>query len=73
MDNEINSMISTSVSDAQISLNCMLQSNPSQVKELAKGVLEKIEGREGQASRKKMLKAIIRKADKALKQVGMKC
>ncbi|EEY36226.1 hypothetical protein [Vibrio mimicus] len=60
--------IHTSVSDAQISLNCILDKDPKQAKNLAECLLVLIADKDGHASRIKMAKAIVRKADKAIKK-----
>ncbi|MDE1350402.1 hypothetical protein L9W80_09585 [Vibrio aestuarianus] len=67
--NKVNSLINTSVSDAQSSLECMLARNPQEAKELAQEVLDRL-GKPsmgcGQMTRISMLRAIVRKAKKQL-------
>ncbi|MDC5753594.1 hypothetical protein [Vibrio europaeus] len=67
MRNEVSALISTSVSDAKISLDNVLNKDPEEAKRLAESLLKKIGTASGQASRKKMAETIIRKANKALK------
>ncbi|MBN8090478.1 hypothetical protein J0J26_20615 [Vibrio vulnificus] len=62
----VDSLISTSVQDAKIDLQCMLSRDPERTKKLASLLLKKIEGKEGQTSRTKMAKAIVSKAERAI-------
>ncbi|WFM72913.1 hypothetical protein [Halomonas sp. CKK8] len=62
----INSLIHTSAHDAKITLEGHLQSNPTQAARLAIELLEQLKGKEGQASRRKVAAAILRKAVKAM-------
>lgn len=66
---KVSQLINTSVSDAQISLNGILSKDPEQAKNLAESILVKLANKEGQTSRMKMASAIVRKADKAIKQL----
>lgn len=65
----ISSLISTSVSDAKTTLEGHLASNPHFAARQAIDLLEVIQKREGQAARRKMAAAIVRKAAKALEGV----
>jgi hypothetical protein len=62
----LNALISTSVSDAKITLEGQLASNPYYTARMAIDLLEIIQKHEGQASRRKMAAAIVRKAAKAM-------
>ncbi|CAM3309994.1 hypothetical protein [Halomonas lysinitropha] len=65
----INSLISTSANDCRITLEGELSSNPARAARIAIELLEQLQGMEGQASRRKVTAAILRKAAKAL-EVG---
>lgn len=60
------SLINTSVHDAKVSLEGQVASNPYQAARQAIDLLEVIQKREGQESRRKMAAAIVRKAAKAM-------
>lgn len=62
----INSLISTSAHDAKITLEGMLQTDPFYAANVALTLLKELKGREGQASRRKVAAAILRKAAKAM-------
>ncbi|EGR1074285.1 hypothetical protein EFU47_08900 [Vibrio cholerae] len=66
---KVNSLINTSVSDAQSSLECMLARNPQDAKKLAQEVLDRL-GKPrmgcGNMTRISMLRTIVRKAEKQL-------
>lgn len=62
----VNSLISTSASDAQITLDGMLAHRTAEAATLALGLLIALRGKEGQASRRKVAATILRKAAKAL-------
>lgn len=62
------SLISTSVSDAKITLEGQVASNPYYAARQAIDLLEVIQKREGQAARRKMAAAIVRKAAKAMEE-----
>lgn len=58
--------ISTSVTDAKASLERCLESDPVQAARSATDLLEALQGKEGQASRRKVAAGVLRKAAKAL-------
>lgn len=62
----VNSLLHTSVSDAKITLEGMLTSRPHYAATVALTLLNDLQGKEGQASRRKMAAGILRKAAKAL-------
>lgn len=62
----INSLINTSASDCKISLEGELSSDPARAARTAIELLEQLQGREGQASRRKVAASVLRKAAKAL-------
>ncbi|MGL4829936.1 MAG: hypothetical protein ACRCXG_11630 [Vibrio sp.] len=66
---KVNSLINTSVSDAQSSLECMLARNSQDAKKLAQEVLDRL-GKPrmgcGNMTRISMLRTIVRKAEKQL-------
>lgn len=64
----INSLINTSASDAKVSLECGLGSDPIGTARTCIDLLEALQGKEGQASRRKVAAAVLRKAAKALEQ-----
>lgn len=73
MATTVENLISTSVSDAKSTLECMLSNNPERAKELAEQVIEKLwtpkpcNGvRNGNMTRVAMLRTIIRRANKLL-------
>lgn len=62
----IHHLISTSASDAKITLEGQLSSDPAAAARIAIELLEQLQGKEGQASRRKVAAAILRKAAKAM-------
>lgn len=66
---KVNSLINTSISDAQSSLECMLARNPQDAKKLAQDALVRL-GKPsmgcGNMTRISMLRTIVRKAEKQL-------
>ena len=62
----LNSLISTSVSDAKTSLELLLARDPAGTARDALTLLEQLQGEDGQTSRRKMLAGIVRKACKRL-------
>ena len=66
----INDLVFTSVQDAKSSLECTLSQSPQQALEDAEAVLKAMEAfGYNQLSRRKMLKSIINKANKAQQEV----
>ncbi|AZQ10137.1 hypothetical protein [Shewanella khirikhana] len=64
LDEKANSLISTSVQDAEITMSSMLENNPYEAKQVAEIMLNRLEGAEGQKTRIALVKRIIRKANK---------
>lgn len=64
----INSLIHTSASDAKITLEGMLKSDPFYAANVALTLLQELKGKEGQASRRKVAASILRKAAKAMEE-----
>lgn len=62
----ISSLIHTSVSDAKISLEHLLERDPISAADSAVSLLEAIQGVEGQTARRKMAASVLRKAAKQL-------
>lgn len=62
----VDSLISTSASDCQISLEGILRNDPAAAGCIALALLEQLQGKEGQASRRKVAASILRKAAKML-------
>ncbi|SDO71224.1 hypothetical protein SAMN04487957_11092 [Halomonas shengliensis] len=62
----LQALLNTSVSDAQISLEGMLAHRTAEAATLALDLLIELRGKEGQAARRKMAAAIVRKAAKAM-------
>ncbi|GAB6264267.1 hypothetical protein [Photobacterium sp. R1] len=65
------SLLNTSVSDAEISLNHELRTNPKNAKKIALEIIEHLTGRTDNKSRKALAEKIIRQADKILKRDGV--
>ncbi|MCE7638362.1 hypothetical protein LZT07_13635 [Vibrio fluvialis] len=65
---EVEALISTSVSDAEITLKSMLAREPKQAKTIAELILDKLAESQGQKTRINLAQRIIRQAEKALKQ-----
>lgn len=66
----ISSYVHTSVSDAKISLEGVLRTNPLAAARDALALLETLQNKEGQASRRKMAASVLRKAAKSLAEGG---
>ncbi|MDT0499673.1 MULTISPECIES: hypothetical protein [unclassified Halomonas] len=64
--NTIGSLINTSAHDAKITLEGMLASRPAEAARTALDLLEALQGKEGQASRRKVAASVLRKAAKEL-------
>lgn len=62
----LNSLISTSVSDAKTSLELLLARDPAGTARDALTLLEQLQGEADQTSRRKMLAGVVRKAAKKL-------
>lgn len=65
---EVLSLMSTSVSDAKIDLECMASSNPLKALKLAVECLEHAQDLEGHISKKKVFSSVARKAIKKLEE-----
>lgn len=63
---DINRYLNTSVSDAKISLELHLCSNPQSAASISLALLKHLQGDDDQISRQKMLASVLRKAAKAL-------
>jgi len=66
----IHNLISTSVDDCKVTLEGHLRSDPAYTAHIAIQLLEQLQGMEGQASRRKVAGAILRKAVKMLEGDG---
>ncbi len=66
----VNGLINTSVSDCRGSLEGLLRNNPVLAARTAIALLEQLQGKEGQASRRKVAAAILRKAAKVMEVEG---
>lgn len=66
----ISSYVHTSVSDAKISLEGVLRTNPLAAARDALALLETLQDKDGHASRRKMAAGVLRKAAKALAEGG---
>ncbi|MDF9432991.1 hypothetical protein [Chromohalobacter israelensis] len=64
----VSSLINTSVTDAASSLESGIEHRPAEVARVAVELLEALQGKEGQASRRKMAATIARKALKQLER-----
>lgn len=64
--NNIQGLISTSVTDAKISMEGSIESDPAYAAHTATELLKALQGQEGHASRRKMAAAVARKAIKQL-------
>lgn len=64
----LNSLISTSVSDAKTSLELLLTRDPAGTARDALTLLEQLQGEADQTSRRKMLAGVVRKAAKHLSE-----
>lgn len=62
----INSLVSTSVSDAKTTLEGMLGQDAFYAANVALTLLQELQGKEGQASRRKLAASILRNAAKKL-------
>lgn len=62
----VDSLISTSASDCKITLEGLVARRPALAGQYALELLEQLQGKEGQASRRKVAASILRKASKAL-------
>ncbi|MGW7678598.1 hypothetical protein [Shewanella sp. S23-S33] len=59
-------IINTSICDARINLEHIINTNPQQVKQLAEKVLEKLKDSEGHKTRRQMVAAMLKKANKLI-------
>ncbi|RQW71359.1 hypothetical protein EBB56_09365 [Halomonas sp. YLB-10] len=66
--NNIQALINTSVTDAKISMEGGIENDPAYAAHTATELLRAIQGKEGQASRRKMAAAVARKAIKELEK-----
>ena len=59
-------LINTSICDARTNLEHMIKTNPQQVKHLAEKVIEKLKDSDGHKTRRQMVAAMLKKANKLI-------
>lgn len=64
-----NYIIHTSVCDARLNLENLIKRNPIEAKQLAEKVIEKLKDSDGHKTRRQMVAAMLRKANKSIGDV----
>ena len=59
-------LINTSICDVRTNLEHMIKTNPQQVKQLAEKVIEKLKDSDGHKTRRQMVAAMLKKANKLI-------
>lgn len=59
-------LINTSICDDRTNLEHMIKTNPQQVKQLAEKVIEKLKDSDGHKTRRQMVAAMLKKANKLI-------